>query len=129
MYNGWTPSVDRKTQIANHFASVRQLIKDNPTSQYWRDELERIKTEYEQHPVDFTQAVERALAADENADAENAEIAEWLGDTKRMVVSATPTKVTVSRSWAERHLNTDEGFTAALDKAFGAGNWTVGGEA
>ena len=45
---------------------------------------------------------------------------------KSIVVSAVPVKVTVSRSWAERHLNVDvNGFDAELDKAFGEGNWIL----
>jgi len=41
---------------------------------------------------------------------------------KSIVVSA----VTVSRSWAERHLNVDvNGFEAELDKAFGKGKWIL----
>jgi len=45
---------------------------------------------------------------------------------KSIVVSAVPVKVTVSRSWAERHLNVDvNGFEAELDKAFGKGKWIL----
>ena len=45
---------------------------------------------------------------------------------KSIVVSAPPVKVTVSRSWAERHLNVDvNGFEAELDKAFGKGKWIL----
>lgn len=45
---------------------------------------------------------------------------------KSIVVSDVPVKVTVSRSWAERHLNVDvNGFEAELDKAFGKGKWIL----
>ena len=66
------------------------------------------------HPVDEAQRIERAIDS------------ELIAESKQVVLSAVPVKATVSRSWAERHLNTDvNGFEAELDKAFGVGKWIL----
>ena len=70
--------------------------------------------DYEPHPVDEAQRIERAIDS------------ELIAESKQVVLSAVPVKATVSRSWAERHLNTDvNGFEAELDKAFGVGKWIL----
>ena len=85
MLNGWTPTIDRKTQIVNHINSCQEFLADNPTNEYWQTQLEILKSQYEMHPVDKAQQVEReidnTLEWQDNAIAEHND---WLDENRTM---------------------------------------------
>ena len=81
--NGWTPTIDRKTQIVNHINSCQMFLADDPTNEYWKTQLELLKSQYEMHPVDKAQAVEREI--DETLELQNKAIDEhndWLDENR-----------------------------------------------
>lgn len=81
--NGWTPTLDRKTQIVNHINSCQMFLADDPTNEYWKAQLELLKSQYEMHPVDKAQAVEREI--DETLEWQNKAIDEhndWLDENR-----------------------------------------------
>ena len=81
--NGWTPTLDRKTQIVNHINSCHMFLADDPTNEYWKAQLEILKSQYEMHPVDKAQEVEREI--DETLEWQNKAIDEhndWLDENR-----------------------------------------------
>lgn len=66
--NGWTPTIDRKTQHMNHIAACRQFVRENPNNAYWREQLERLGADL--HPADVAYRMEQADSAPEREEAE-----------------------------------------------------------